>query len=701
MKKINSILLKSWIWSIPLVIIVIYLIPDIFSKYEIKPIAQRKLKNIGANQIVYLHDLDNDGISEEIYSYLSEDEHTIMVCKAGGTIDQWNFDGGIIYGERLAFADINNDGKDEIFLFTRTGDFVNLHCLDPLNHRKSKVRENKKICELNNNYDTPNPQILFLKVDDIDADGFNDLSFVINSGFAIFPRNIFVYNHRINTITKSKDYGSYINEGYDISDIDGNNFKEFVGSTRAAGNVHDSLDYEFHDYSAWLMVYNHDLTLRFPPIERKGFDSKILAKPIIRDGKQLIACFYDHRGEYRNFPQLWLVDHMGDSIEGIRFPESDKISRSFLADYKQKRLMVYNEFGMIKVFNYNLELIDSISLGKTIGYLLFHEDMDNDGSKEYIFSSFNDSIVITQNDFSDPISYKAEGFSYGKLQIAKNGNNPPSLFFYNDKNYMKCSYEKNPYSLFEYVIYLGIFLAIWLFIEAIRKMQRIQTEKNERIRRKIVDLQLKNFGNQLDPHFTFNVFNTMAYEIKRNGPKIYEIFMQFTKLVRNVLESSDKITRTIEEEIDYLKSYLSLEQERFSDKFNYNINIDENVNQQSQIPKMLLQTYVENAIKHGIRLKEGPGTILIEIKKRNNELFFEIKDDGIGRKKAKELSTGTTGFGLQIMENYYNLFNEYNSSKIKHEITDLYDHNDNPTGTIVKVIIPLKFSFKISKYERR
>jgi sensor histidine kinase YesM len=116
---------------------------------------------------------------------------------------------------------------------------------------------------------------------------------------------------------------------------------------------------------------------------------------------------------------------------------------------------------------------------------------------------------------------------------------------------------------------------------------------------------------------------------------------------------------------------------------------------------MLLQTYVENAIKHGIRLKEGPGTILIEIKKRNNELFFEIKDDGIGRKKAKELSTGTTGFGLQIMENYYNLFNEYNSSKIKHEITDLYDHNDNPTGTIVKVIIPLKFSFKISKYERR
>ncbi len=116
---------------------------------------------------------------------------------------------------------------------------------------------------------------------------------------------------------------------------------------------------------------------------------------------------------------------------------------------------------------------------------------------------------------------------------------------------------------------------------------------------------------------------------------------------------------------------------------------------------MILQIYVENAIKHGIMHKEGQGQVSIQIRKLAKDLEIEIKDDGIGRKKAKEISTANSnGFGLKIMDNYISLFNTYNISKISSEIHDIYDDANLPMGTKVLIYIPLNFSYRLGKLEK-
>jgi len=211
-----------------------------------------------------------------------------------------------------------------------------------------------------------------------------------------------------------------------------------------------------------------------------------------------------------------------------------------------------------------------------------------------------------------------------------------------------------------------------------------------------MDLQLKSIKNQMDPHFTFNVFNTMAAMIQEEGQSIYQPFLKFSNLIRNTLESTDKIARPLSQEIIFLQNYLDLEILRNSKLFDYTFQVAEEVDLNMKVPKMLLQIYVENAIKHGLRHKLEKGLLTVTIKKIENQIEIEVTDNGIGRAKAKEISAGSTGFGLQIMEDYFNLFNEYNTSKIQYDMIDLFDDQDNPAGTKVRIVIPLNFSYKFS-----
>ena len=144
-----------------------------------------------------------------------------------------------------------------------------------------------------------------------------------------------------------------------------------------------------------------------------------------------------------------------------------------------------------------------------------------------------------------------------------------------------------------------------------------------------------------------------------------------------------------------MKNYLEIEKFRFKDKFEYSITLDKNVDKYKNIPKMVIQTHVENAIKHGLMHKEKEGKLSVSIKCNDNENIIIIEDNGIGRKKAKHLSKQSTGIGLKIINSYYDLFNKYNKEKIIQEIIDLEDVSDNSSGTKIIIKIPLNFNFKI------
>jgi len=679
---------------------IITLLPNIFDKYEITIIDSGQMA-LTDHTIVSCCDMNNDGVSEKVFSYEYKGKHSLQVLtNDGGIIDQWNTKEIIAgNGERFVCGDYDMDGFKEVYTFFERNDSIFLYVFEPMD-TISPIFINDKLLHALNSQNTEKEYFIFnTKFEDINGDGNKELFFVINSGKSKFPRNLFIYDIAVDSIFVSDDYGSTLQYKASLFDINNDGKLEICGGLKAVGQIHDSLGYDFSDYSAWLMVFDHNLDLLFQPIEFPGFTSELEVIPINFNNQKLYACLYNHTGPLNNYPKIFLVNSKGEIVKEKIFPKSSKIDRWLDVETRKDEVFfnIIEENGLITILNESLEIIKSLKLDFSIGEDFLKADLDDDGLKEYVFTDSNDDIFITQNNFYNPVRVSANIGLINSILLSRNGKKKLSLFVNNGIDFWEFKYSKNPIASLRFLIYVGIFLVIWLFIIVIQKLQLIQLQKKERIRNQIVNLQLKSFNNQMDPHFTFNVFNTMAYKIQKESPESYASFMEFSNLIRKTLLSSDSITRTIEDDLSHLKSYLELEKLRFLDKVSYSVFVEKDIDQKMHIPKMILQTYVENAIKHGIKHKAGNGTITIQIKKKIKNMLFEIIDDGIGRVKAKELATNGTGFGLKIMENYFRLFNQYNVSKIKHNIIDLYDKQNNPIGTKVIILIPLNFSYKLKK----
>ena len=154
------------------------------------------------------------------------------------------------------------------------------------------------------------------------------------------------------------------------------------------------------------------------------------------------------------------------------------------------------------------------------------------------------------------------------------------------------------------------------------------------------------------------------------------------------------ISNNIETDPTNNKLYLELEKMRFGDKLEYLIEVAEDVDQEKELPNMLMQTWVENAIKHGIRHKEGTGKILVTISNKDSKVISVcVEDNGVGRAKAKELGTTGTGQGLKILSEQIAIYNLINSLKVTINTFDLVNQEGLPEGTRFEMNIPINYSF--------
>ena len=155
-------------------------------------------------------------------------------------------------------------------------------------------------------------------------------------------------------------------------------------------------------------------------------------------------------------------------------------------------------------------------------------------------------------------------------------------------------------------------------------------------------LALKSLRSQMNPHFIFNALNSVNNYIAKSDERSANRYLsEFSTLMRSVLENSDEDFIPLTKELELLRLYVKLEHDRFSDKFDYEINVDERIDISTfQIPPMLLQPYIENAIWHGLRYKVDKGFLNIQIKQnKDTSLSITISDNGIGRKRSAELKT--------------------------------------------------------------
>jgi two-component sensor histidine kinase len=239
-------------------------------------------------------------------------------------------------------------------------------------------------------------------------------------------------------------------------------------------------------------------------------------------------------------------------------------------------------------------------------------------------------------------------------------------------------------------------MVFFFFGFLVRNKRRKQEQEKLETEKRMAELQLISIRNQIDPHFTFNAINAIASVImKEEKEKAYSFFVKLSSLIRQVLTSGDKITRTLADELLFVKNYLDIEKLRFRDSFDFEINIGDGVNLEQEVPKMVVQTYAENSLKHGLlNKKEGMGNLLINVHEESGNLHITVEDNGIGREAARAIGSKSTGKGMKILNQYYDFFDRYNKQKIHQEVTDLYDERHQPIGTRIKVIIPSGFNFQ-------
>ncbi|MDP3557075.1 MAG: histidine kinase [Bacteroidota bacterium] len=244
---------------------------------------------------------------------------------------------------------------------------------------------------------------------------------------------------------------------------------------------------------------------------------------------------------------------------------------------------------------------------------------------------------------------------------------------------------------------LLIFILIGLIfiyrLDIIKKKERLKSLSQTRL----ANAELKALRAQMNPHFVFNAINSVQYFIINNDPISSQKYLsKFAKLIRYVVDNSKPSSIPLSRELEALNIYLDLESLRFENKFEYTIDVSNNVDIENvQIPSMLIQPYVENAIWHGLMHKDTKGKISIRIDLKEKALICEIEDNGIGRKKSQQIVKEKNGefhksVGMSITQERLDVLNQQNNSMLTVKIIDLEDEQGMAAGTRIELNLPFQ-----------
>ena len=224
------------------------------------------------------------------------------------------------------------------------------------------------------------------------------------------------------------------------------------------------------------------------------------------------------------------------------------------------------------------------------------------------------------------------------------------------------------------------------------RLQRLTNDFNQ----KIAETEMAALRAQMNPHFIFNCLNSIQFFTAQNdSERASEYLTKFSRLIRLVLENSKSERVSLQNELETLRLYLDMEAMRFQQKVRYEIQVSNEIDTESlQIPPLLLQPFVENAIWHGLMHKEEGGTVTVSVHHpQPNRLRVEVTDNGIGRAKAAEYksksATKNKSLGMKLTAERIELINQLYHTHTQVQVDDLIDERGQPAGTRVIIEIPI------------
>ncbi|MFZ4057573.1 MAG: ligand-binding sensor domain-containing protein [Ferruginibacter sp.] len=235
------------------------------------------------------------------------------------------------------------------------------------------------------------------------------------------------------------------------------------------------------------------------------------------------------------------------------------------------------------------------------------------------------------------------------------------------------------------ILAILVLVGIFLFIK--RRFHLLQ--QKAKLQQRMVEIEMAALRAQMNPHFIFNCINCIDSMVQEGDKYNATTYLnKFARLIRNVLDSSRVSTISLAADIETLRLYVALESLRMEQGFSYQININENLLLSDfQVPSLIVQPFVENAILHGIKpLKNRDGILTIDVTQEDAYLRYVITDNGVGRNTIPTSSTHKS-YGMDITAARIRMFNGEDTPSIT--ITDLKDDSGNPSGTKVEVWLNL------------
>jgi LytS/YehU family sensor histidine kinase len=242
------------------------------------------------------------------------------------------------------------------------------------------------------------------------------------------------------------------------------------------------------------------------------------------------------------------------------------------------------------------------------------------------------------------------------------------------------------------MILLGLLLIYALVILRFKQLRKREAAKQE-LERMIYEYRMTALRSQMTPHFIFNVITSIQhYVLDNNRMESYDYLSKFGRLMRLVLENSKEKYITLFRELETLSLYIELEQLRLNKKFDWAMTVSEAVDtERMQIPSMLVQPYIENAIKHGLAPRKQGGVLTINFEAKDDILTVTVNDNGVGRVAAAAAREKQShhSMGMEITVNRIEVLSRWHNKKFEVAVTDKYNEAGIAEGTLVLITIPV------------
>ena len=405
---------------------------------------------------------------------------------------------------------------------------------------------------------------------------------------------------------------------------------------------------------------------------------------------------------YLNIAQIYIYQNNFDKAltyaqKGLAISESmqNKIEIS------HSHIVLSKIFGLQKKYDLSISHAqDALKIAKEMDhpveitmatkqlYELYRDTKQEVKANQYHQLYIESKNILDNQESKNALLEQKLKYEYEKKEIISKSENDKKLGVLKAEN-EKNNLLKNIWLIVFASILILLSISAFFLYRNFKQKSIINNQKNNLLKQKLL-------VSQMNPHFIFNSLNAIQnYIFKQDSLKAGNYLAQFSELIRMILDYSRKDYISVESEVKLLNTYLELQKLRFESKFDYEIVVDKNIDFESiQIPPMLAQPFIENAIEHGIFYKKDKGRVDVRLYFENSFLIYEIEDDGVGIEEAmklkNKLKSSYESLATIITKERMSNLNEQTKNNIEIEILDKKTISPSNSGVKVKFIVPFK-----------